>query len=80
MERTARMPLVPSNFSRYLSFAPTSRKEREIWGTPYSFARRGPLAAVYDAAFHDKGDAFEDLNVVQRIAGDGDDVRVEARL
>ena len=29
-------------FSRYLSFAPTSpdKKRREIWGTPYCFARK----------------------------------------
>jgi hypothetical protein len=35
-------PMFPLIFSRYLNFAPTSpdKKRREIWGTPYSFARR----------------------------------------
>ena len=35
-------PMFPLIFSRYLSFAPTSpdKKRREIWGTPYCFARK----------------------------------------
>jgi len=35
-------PMFPLIFSRYLSFAPTSpdKKRREIWATPYCFARK----------------------------------------
>jgi len=40
MNKQAGFPSIPSMLRLYLSIAPTSRaKAREIWGTPYSFAR-----------------------------------------
>src|SRR5450631_452320 len=80
--KTCRRDFVPGRCSTARWKTWTTRSERPACDEKMhrTSRPRRKLFAVDDAIFHDEGNFLERGDVVERVAGDGDDVREVARL